>query len=87
MQEAVRLAAVGTQPASGHAACSEMLFGSLKVERLYGQCFITRRHAKDVTLAWLPWYEQSRLRPTLYYVSPMPFEQHWLAEQARHASS
>ena len=28
-------------------ACSETLFGSLKVERLQGQRFNTRRHAKD----------------------------------------
>jgi putative transposase len=32
-------------------ACSETLFGSLKVERLHGQRFVTRRHAKDETLA------------------------------------
>src|SRR3546814_2015653 len=30
-------------------ACSETLFGSLKVERLYGQRLLTRRHAKDET--------------------------------------
>ena len=28
-------------------ACSETLFGSLKVERLHGQNFETRRQAKD----------------------------------------
>jgi hypothetical protein len=31
----------------------ETLFGSLKVERLRRQRFVTRRHAKDETLAWL----------------------------------
>ena len=30
-------------------ACSETLFGSLKVERLHGQRFVTRRQAKDET--------------------------------------
>jgi putative transposase len=34
-------------------ACSETLFGSLKVERLHGQRFKTRREAKDETVAWL----------------------------------
>jgi transposase InsO family protein len=34
-------------------ACSETLFGSLKVERLHGQRFETRRYAKDETIAWL----------------------------------
>jgi len=37
-------------------ACSETLFGSLKVERLHGQRFETRRQAKDETIAWLLWY-------------------------------
>lgn len=68
-------------------ACSGTLFGSLKVERLHGQRFITRRHAKDETLAWLIWYNQSRLHSTLNYVSPIQFEQHWLGDQTRQASS
>lgn len=68
-------------------ACSETLFGSLKVERLHGQKFTTRRHAKDETLAWLLWYNQSRLHSTLNYLSPMQFEQLWLADQAKQASS
>lgn len=55
-------------------ACSETLFGSLKVERLHGQRFITRRHAKDETIAWMLWYNQSRLHSTLNYVSPIQFE-------------
>lgn len=33
--------------------CSETLFGSLKVERLYGQRFVSRRHARNETTAWL----------------------------------
>ena len=68
-------------------ACSETLFGSLTVERLHGQRFITPRHAMDETLAWLLWYNQSRLHSTLNYVSPMQFEQHWLTEQVKQARS
>ena len=68
-------------------ACSETLFGSLKVERLHGQRFVTRRHARDETIAWLLWYNKARLHSTLAYVSPMQFEQTWLAAQARQASS
>jgi putative transposase len=52
-------------------ACSETLFGSLKVERLHGKRFETRRHAKDETIAWLLWYNQARLHSMLAYVSPM----------------
>ena len=40
-------------------ACSETLFGSLKVERLYGQRFDTRHQAKDEIIAWLLWYNQT----------------------------
>ena len=68
-------------------ACSETLFGSLKVDRLHSPRFITRRHAKDETIASLLWYDRSRLHSTLNHVSPMEFEQHWRAEQAKQASS
>jgi putative transposase len=62
-------------------ACSETLFGSLKVERLHGQRFVSRRHAKDESIAWLLWYNKARLHSTLAYVSPMPFESEWLIRQ------
>lgn len=69
-------------------ACSEMLFGSLKVERLHGQRFVTRRQAKDEVIAWLLWYHQTRLHSTLAYVSPVRrFEQDWLAAQAKQVNS
>jgi transposase InsO family protein len=68
-------------------ACSETLFGSLKVERLHGQRFATRRQAKDEVIAWLLWYNHARLHSTLAYVSPMQFEQNWHAAQAKHANS
>ena len=58
-------------------ACSETLFGSLKVERLHGQRFETIREAKDATLNWLLWYNQTRMHSTLNYVSPMQFEKDW----------
>jgi len=68
-------------------ACSETLFGSLKVERLHGQRLKTRRQARDETIAWLLWYNCTRLHSTLAYVSPMKFEQDWLANQPRQANS
>ena len=54
----------------------------MKVERLHGQRFVTRRQAKDETIAWLLWYNKARLHSTLAYVSPMQFESEWLARQA-----
>ncbi len=59
-------------------ACSESLFGSLKVERLHDQRFHTIREAKDEVIAWLLWYNQSRMHSTLNYVSPAQFEQDWM---------
>jgi putative transposase len=58
-------------------ACSETLFGSLKVERLYGEQFETIREAKDATIAWLLWYNQTRMHSTLDYISPVQFEENW----------
>jgi transposase InsO family protein len=58
-------------------ACAESLFGSLKVERLHGQRFQTIRQAKDEVIAWLLWYNRTRMHSTLGYVSPMEFEQDW----------
>jgi putative transposase len=58
-------------------ACSETLFGSLKVERLHGQRFETVRQAKDETIAWLLWYNQTRMHSTLDYASPDAFETEW----------
>ena len=62
----------------GQNACSETLFGSLNVERLYGQRFETIREAKDETISWLLWFNRIRMRSTLNYVSPMEFEQDWM---------
>jgi len=53
------------------SAPSETLFASLKVERLHGQRFETIRQAKDETLAWLLWYNQTRMHSTINYVSPI----------------
>ena len=65
----------------------EALFGSLKVKRLHGQRFVTRRDAEDEVIAWLLWYNQARRHSTLAYLSPMQFEQTWLAAQPRRATS
>jgi transposase InsO family protein len=59
-------------------ACSETLFGSLKVERLHGERFETIRAAKDATIAWLLWYNKTRMHSTLNYLSPTQFEQAWM---------
>ena len=60
-------------------ACSEMLFGSLKVERLYGQKLKTRREKMADTIAWQLRYNRTRLHSTVANISPVQFEQNWLA--------
>ncbi len=62
-------------------AVTETLFGSLKVERLHGMRFGTRRQAKDEVMDWISIYNHRRLHSTLGYTSPMAFEQKWLAGQ------
>ena len=58
-------------------ACSETLFGSLKVERLHGQRFETRRQAKDEVRQGLFWYNRKQLHSTRNYKSPIEYEQNW----------
>jgi len=62
-------------------AVTETLFGSLKVERLHGMRFDTRRLARDEVMDWIAFYNHRRLHSTLGYTSPMAFEQKWPARQ------
>jgi hypothetical protein len=43
---------------------------------------VTRRQARDETIAWLLCYNKARLHSTLAYVSPKQSESEWLARQA-----
>ncbi len=70
-----------------NTACSEKLFGSLKVQRLYAQKLETRRQAKHEVIDWVLRYNRSRLHLTLTCVSPMKFERDWLANQPGQANS
>ncbi len=62
-------------------APTESLWGRLKVGRLYGRRFATRREAMDEVISWLTFYNHKRLHSTLGHVSPMRFEQRWNAAQ------
>lgn len=55
-------------------APTESLWASLKVGRLYGKRFATRREAMDEVIDWLMFYNQSRFHSSLSYMSPMQFE-------------
>jgi putative transposase len=67
-------------------AVTESLWGSLKVARLHGRRFETRRQAMDEVIDWLSFYNHRRLHSTLGYVSPMQFERAWLAAQDKRAA-
>jgi len=67
-------------------AVVESLWGSLKVARLHGQLFQTRRDAMDEVIDWLSFYNHRRLHSSLGYISPMQFERAWLAAQEKQAA-
>ena len=58
-------------------ACAETLFGSLKVARLAGRTFATRREARDEALEWIHWYNNTRMHSTPNYLSPAQFDENW----------
>ena len=68
-------------------APTESLWGRLKVGRLYGRRFATRRDAMDEVIDWLNFYNHKRLHSTLGYVSPMTFEQRWTAARQQDRKS
>lgn len=41
----------------------------------------------DEVVAWMLWYNRAQLHSTLDYVSPMQFEENWLANLPRKASA
>ena len=67
-------------------APTESLWGSLKVGRLHGMRFKTRRQAMDEVIDWLTFYNHRRLHSTLGYLSPMQFEKNWFAAQLKNAA-
>ena len=58
---------------------TESFWGRLKVGRLYGRKFETRRQAMDEVIDWLTLYNHRRINSTLGYVSAMQFEKSWHA--------
>jgi putative transposase len=63
-------------------AVTETLFGSLKVERLHGEKFLTVRAAKDAVMGWILWYNRKRMHSTIGYMSPVEYEQAWQLQRA-----
>ena len=55
-------------------AGSESLFGSLKVERLHGVRFETRRRTKNEVIDWLVWYNSRKRHSTPGFTGPVQYE-------------
>ena len=67
-------------------APTESLWGHLKMACVHGQKFATRAQARQVILDWIGFYNHSRLHSTLGYMSPMQYENRWLAAQHKSAA-
>jgi Integrase core domain len=67
-------------------APTESFWGHLKVACVLGQTFATREQAKATILTWIAFYNHARLHSALGYLSPMQFEQRWLAARRKNAA-
>ena len=64
-------------------AVTETLFGSLKVERLHGMHFATRRQAKDNVIDWLQFYNHGGFTGRWDISARWPSRKKRLAEKER----
>jgi putative transposase len=67
-------------------APTESLWGRLKTACVHGRRFATREQARQAVMDWIAFYNHSRLHSALGYLSPMQFEQRWLAAQHKSAA-
>jgi putative transposase len=67
-------------------APTESLWGHLKSACVHGRRFVSREQARNAIMDWITFYNHSRLHSTLGYLSPMQFEQRWLAAQQKAAA-
>lgn len=65
---------------------TESLWGRLKTACVHGRRFTTREQARQAVMDWIGFYNHSRLHSTLGYLSPMQYEQRWLAAQRKIAA-
>ena len=67
-------------------APTESFWGHLKVACVLGQKFATREQAREAILDWMALYNHTRLHSSLGYLSPMQYEQRWMAAQRKEAA-
>ena len=51
-----------------------------------GQKFAPREQAREAILDWMALYNHTRLHSSLGYLSPMQYEQRWMAAQRKEAA-
>lgn len=67
-------------------APTESLWGRLKTACVQGARFATREQARQAVMDWMAFYNHTRLHSTLGYLSPMQYEQRWMAAQLKTAA-
>ena len=67
-------------------APTESLWGHLKTACVHGRRFQTRQQARETIVDWMAFYNHSRLHSALGYLSPMRYEQRWMAAQRKTAA-
>ena len=69
-----------------NGSSQESFWECLKVGRLCGRRFATRRQAMDEVIDWMTFYNHRRIHSTLGYFSPMQFEKSWHAAKLLNAA-
>jgi transposase InsO family protein len=67
-------------------APTESFWGRLKTACVHGGRFATHEQARHAVMNWIAFYNHSRLHSALGYLSPMQFEQRWVAAQQKPAA-
>ena len=67
-------------------APTESLWGKLKTACVHGRRFANHEQARKTIMDWIAFYNHTRLHSALGYLSPMQYEQRWLAAQRKSAA-
>lgn len=67
-------------------APTESLWGRLKTACVHGRRLANHTQARQTVMDWIAFYNHSRLHSALGYLSPMQYEQRWLAAQQKSAA-